>query len=505
MSENVVFKIKYVNTKERNVMPYLNYLKLGGKDGIQNKQKEIDGYVGYMTDRKGSEHILRTEKGIDAIDIINDLKQHKGLVWLPIISLREGDAINYGCTTSEHWQSCVDEYVNEFCKAYNLTRNNVEYIYCKHEKSVITSDKAQKQPHVHLCIFQKQENCTKATISKDRLKILHDKTDRIFMKNHYKKLYEKRNTLANNLKLAFTYEKDSDLTTLQEIKLLVLDITGGVGRNTYNHVGKLKSSLLAIQEKQNQNIELNSYESKLLNKHEIINIETIINDIDYLQVSVNDYVDKILNKPYVKTIFEEWEEISTIIKDSRLNYNTNESLKKDRENLRTILINQILKTNIDELKANIQIDKKIGNIFDSNINEKLFESTSDDLVATLSSVALALQLSYSDAFSRITSLINASSLEVDLQKVKSTVQNVYRGNTKYVSKEVFTKTIKLLKTNYEYPYFISKPYLNKTYKKIISFIPRTVLDNPNRPQVTIADIECELEKEVEVVYNSKFK
>lgn len=118
MSENVVFKIKYTNTNERNIMPYLNYLKLGGKDGIQNKQKDIGGYIDYMSDRDGSEHILRTEKGLDAIDIINDLKQHNGLVWLPIISLREEDAINYGCTTSDQWQSCVDEYVNEFCKTF---------------------------------------------------------------------------------------------------------------------------------------------------------------------------------------------------------------------------------------------------------------------------------------------------------------------------------------------------------------------------------------------------
>lgn len=505
MSENVIFKIKYIDTRERNIMPYLDYLKLGGKDGIQNKQKDIGGYINYMADRDGSEHILRTENGLDVNNIVHDLKKHEGIVWLPIISLKEKDSIKYGCATNDDWNDCVNAYVDEFCKAYNLARDNVEYIYCKHEKSVITSEEAQKQPHVHLCIFQKQELCNKATISKERLYRLHDKTDKIFMKEHYKELYEKRNSLATHLKSAFLDVKDSDISTLQEIKMLVFDITKGVGRSSYNHFEKLATTLKTIQEKQTHNEELNAYENSILHKHEIANVEKVLHDLDHVMLLVDDYVNEILNKPEIKTIYKEWEEISTIIKDSRMNYNTKESFEKDKYNLQVILKNLVLKTDLDKLQSKIQIEKEAINIFSTTVKiENQYDSEISELVSALSSVALALHLSYSDTLCRITNLLDGSDMTLDMNDIKNSIQNVYKGNRSYINKEAFTKAVRLLKNDNEYPYRVSKPYLVTTYKKIFSVIPRSVLDK-NQSKVTINDFKCELKKEVEVVHSSRFK
>ena len=65
---------------------------------------EVEKYADYLNYRKGS-HTLFSDIHTDIDQCLQELKEHEGTIWIPIIAIKEQDALKYKLDSEEKWMN----------------------------------------------------------------------------------------------------------------------------------------------------------------------------------------------------------------------------------------------------------------------------------------------------------------------------------------------------------------------------------------------------------------
>ena len=124
---------------------------------IMEQQAQLFGdpgiYTKYIATRPGAE--MRGAHGLfgngkqPALpEVLEELKQHTGNVWTPIISLRREDAERLGFDSAQAWQNLLMEKQTELAQAFKIPLKNFRWYAAFHNEA--------HHPHVHMLIYSTQ-------------------------------------------------------------------------------------------------------------------------------------------------------------------------------------------------------------------------------------------------------------------------------------------------------------------------------------------------------------
>ena len=76
---------------------------------------------------------------------VEEVANHPGIVWTPIVSIRREDAERLGYTDAENWRALVNACTQDIAKGYKISAGNLRWYAALHEK--------EKHFHIHMVVF----------------------------------------------------------------------------------------------------------------------------------------------------------------------------------------------------------------------------------------------------------------------------------------------------------------------------------------------------------------
>ncbi|SHE90577.1 hypothetical protein SAMN02745784_02189 [Tissierella praeacuta DSM 18095] len=151
---------EFPNTK--NLFEYEDYIK---NPTIENASELISiaveenfdkigkrkNYVDYISNRPGVERIVKHglftggEDSLVLSRIADEVANHEGNVWTPIISLRREDAIRLGFDNAESWHNLLSYYAIDIAEALKIKAENFQWYAAFHNEG--------HHPHVHMVCY----------------------------------------------------------------------------------------------------------------------------------------------------------------------------------------------------------------------------------------------------------------------------------------------------------------------------------------------------------------
>lgn len=111
----------------------------------------------------------------DLDELKKKIGDYQGTVWIPIISLKEDDAIDKLLNKESIWMQKTREIAPIIGEKIGIPNSNLNWIAAFHEKPEKEWKKAGKQPHIHLLIWEKQPILLKRTMTKNNLLDMREK------------------------------------------------------------------------------------------------------------------------------------------------------------------------------------------------------------------------------------------------------------------------------------------------------------------------------------------
>ena len=112
---------------------------------------EKHNFVDYVSHRPGvksdGDHGLWDADGKvrNLSKAMEEVANHEGVVWTPVVSIRREDAERLGYTNVENWRALVNACTNEIASGYKIEPSNLRWYAALHEK--------EKHMHIHLVVF----------------------------------------------------------------------------------------------------------------------------------------------------------------------------------------------------------------------------------------------------------------------------------------------------------------------------------------------------------------
>lgn len=116
-------------------------------------EDQRENYLDYVAHRPGvqkeGDHGLwdRNGKVQNLSAAVEEVANHEGNVWTPVVSLRREDAERLGYTNAENWRALVNACSKEIADGYKIAPENLCWYAALHEK--------EKHIHIHLILFSK--------------------------------------------------------------------------------------------------------------------------------------------------------------------------------------------------------------------------------------------------------------------------------------------------------------------------------------------------------------
>ena len=116
-------------------------------------EDQRENYLDYVAHRPGvqkeGDHGLwdRNGKVQNLSKAVEEVANHEGNVWTPVVSLRREDAERLGYTNAENWRALVNACSKEIADGYKIAPENLRWYAALHEK--------EKHIHIHLILFSK--------------------------------------------------------------------------------------------------------------------------------------------------------------------------------------------------------------------------------------------------------------------------------------------------------------------------------------------------------------
>ncbi|MDD3778671.1 MAG: MobP3 family relaxase [Synergistaceae bacterium] len=111
-----------------------------------------ENYLDYVSHRPGvqldGEHGLWNADGkvVNLTRAVEEVANHPGIVWTPVVSLRREDAERLGYTDAANWRALVNSIVCDIAKGYKIHPDHLKWYAAFH------GDK-EKHVHIHMVVF----------------------------------------------------------------------------------------------------------------------------------------------------------------------------------------------------------------------------------------------------------------------------------------------------------------------------------------------------------------
>jgi len=148
-----VAHIQYIATR-----PGADRGELNIGDEIEVDPDTPAGHAKYMDERPGSHGLFGPEKGTPNLkEVQRELKNHNGIVWRMVLSLKEEDAVRLGYTSRESWERALRAAMPEAAAKMGIRESNLKWTAAFHQ--------AQGHPHVHIVMWEKTPQRTRGVLS----------------------------------------------------------------------------------------------------------------------------------------------------------------------------------------------------------------------------------------------------------------------------------------------------------------------------------------------------
>ena len=77
--------------------------------------------------------------------VMDEVANHPGNVWTPVVSMRREDAERLGFTDAENWRAVINASVNEIAEGYKIAPNHLRWYAALHSK--------EKHVHIHMVVY----------------------------------------------------------------------------------------------------------------------------------------------------------------------------------------------------------------------------------------------------------------------------------------------------------------------------------------------------------------
>ena len=147
----LILKCPHIQAESRKSSSHLRNLVhyISTRDGAERAYKE--NYVDYISHRpraqKLGDHALFDGSGRqpNLRRVMKEIAEHKGTVWLPILSLKREDAERVGCDCAEKWREILSANAFLFADAMRIPREQFHWYAAFHNE--------KHHPHVHMVCY----------------------------------------------------------------------------------------------------------------------------------------------------------------------------------------------------------------------------------------------------------------------------------------------------------------------------------------------------------------
>lgn len=170
-----------------------------------------ENYVDYIANRpkveKLSSHGLFTSGDDEIIlsKVADEVSNHQGNVWTPIISLRREDAVVTGFDHAENWKDFLSLYAPTIAENLKIPVDDFRWYAAFHNES--------HHPHIHMICYS--TDIRKGYLTKDGIKNIKSGLVSHIFKNEMKGIYEQQSQRRDSLKVE---SKKSLLQLIAEMK-----------------------------------------------------------------------------------------------------------------------------------------------------------------------------------------------------------------------------------------------------------------------------------------------
>lgn len=185
---------------------------------IQDQQIKKEIYLKYIAERPRVEkletHGLFNLGGeADLKKEIEDIKDHKGVVWTHIISLKREDAKKLGYDNLKGWQLLLKTKIPKIAEAMNIKLDNLVWNAAFHNEG--------NHPHVHLVMYSK--NTKEGYLKEEGIKKIKSTLMNEIFKEELLKIKENKTLKRDEIKTEFEKELDGAYQSIVTKKFKIED------------------------------------------------------------------------------------------------------------------------------------------------------------------------------------------------------------------------------------------------------------------------------------------
>ena len=158
-------------------------------------EDQRENYLDYVAHRPGvqkeGDHGLwdRNGKVQNLSEAVEEVANHEGNVWTPVVSLRREDAERLGYTNAENWRALVNACSKEIADGYKIAPENLRWYAALHEK--------EKHVHIHLIVFS--DNPKEGYLTKQGIRDIKSAFASRIFEQDLLQVYERKTEYRNEL------------------------------------------------------------------------------------------------------------------------------------------------------------------------------------------------------------------------------------------------------------------------------------------------------------------
>lgn len=178
-----------------------------------------EGHAKYANERPGSHGLFGQDPDVkpDMKAVQRELKEHNGIVWRAILSLREDDAIKLGYTSKRDWEKMLRATVMDAAHKMKIGPTNLRWVAAFHEE--------KGHPHVHLMFWEKEPKRSRGVLTKGE----RNDVKRVFVNEIYAnertRLYQEQTVMRDFIRDFSKNEIQDTVKQLEQLKSPANDIS----------------------------------------------------------------------------------------------------------------------------------------------------------------------------------------------------------------------------------------------------------------------------------------
>lgn len=405
---------------------------------LEREGYDVGVYSNYLDERKGSRGVFSSPNS-DGKELVKQLKEHDGAVWIPIVSMKEKDAIELGLTTEEKWQEKAQELAEEYRKQLDIPKDNFRWVAAFHTKAPEDQNKDEDagcQPHLHFILWEEKPARSRYALTQKQIDNVRERTSNVLSRDYMKQFYQERNELREK-----TVSDSLDYITKYgtDVKNLVLDIEEVVGRRGKLNVAELeKREAMAntIATKMETGEKLSQTELYYKDKFNIDNVKharRVAFNYSFINEELDNIATGICQNSDINRLLENWNNLSL---EMRRGYDADQAsllTNQDFDEIKRRIKNGIL----DECKGAAYDNTSISPNFRGLMMEKLSdgyfkkytkEEQIENTVEVVSQLCKTIGMPENDTKMAVSELLARSEKEEYEEKMMRIIEETYIAN-----------------------------------------------------------------------------